>query len=129
MKRKALIIAGIVIAMLAGMLFAVTNGLSEGAAVTIDGVDLSNIADGNYTGTYDFKRWSNTVVVHIKDNRITSIEIEKDVMAAGITNASGEIIRGVIDTQNTTVDAVSGATVTSKAYLKAIEDALNGGAK
>ncbi|WP_372994238.1 FMN-binding protein [Lutispora sp.] len=31
----------------------------------------------------------------------------------------------VIEAQNTIVDAVSGATVTTKAYLKAIESALN----
>jgi len=30
----------------------------------------------------------------------------------------------LIEAQNTTVDAVSGATVSSKAYLKAIEDSL-----
>ncbi|WP_423055650.1 FMN-binding protein [Acetobacterium carbinolicum] len=34
------------------------------------------------------------------------------------------IINQVIKIQNTTVDTVSGATVTSKAYLKSIENAL-----
>jgi len=34
------------------------------------------------------------------------------------------IINNVIKNQSTTVDTVSGATVTSKAYLKSIENAL-----
>ena len=101
-----------------------TSGLSEGANVTLYGIDLSNIPDGSYTGVYDFKRWSDTLVVHVNDNRITEIDIVKNVVGARIKNSSDETIRRVIEAQNTTVDAVSGATVTSKAYLKAIEDAL-----
>ena len=37
---------------------------------------------------------------------------------------SDTLLPKVISKQNTTVDAVSGATVTSKAYLKSIENAL-----
>ena len=125
MKKKLLIIIGAVIIIFAGLFAAVTNGLSEGKKVSLNGIDLQKINDGSYTGSYDYKRWSNTVIVHIRDNRITAIDIEKDVSASEITNVSGEVIHRVIEAQNTTVDAVSGATVTSKAYLKAIEDALN----
>ena len=39
-------------------------------------------------------------------------------------NIYEEIIGRVIAAQNTTVDAVSGATVSSKALLKAIDNAL-----
>lgn len=119
-----LMIAGAMLVLLAGMFFAVTNGLAEGARVPINGIDLSNTPDGSYTGVYEFKRWSNTVVVHVKDHRITAIDIEKDMGGAEITDCDGEIIRRVIEKQNTDVDAVAGATVSSKAYLKAIEDAL-----
>jgi uncharacterized protein with FMN-binding domain len=124
MKKKLLIIAAVFVVILAGLFIALTNGLSEGASVTIGGIDLSSVPDGSYTGIYEFKRWSNTVAVTVKDHRITAINIEKDVPAAWVTNCSGEMFRRVIDAQNTTVDAVSGATVTSKAYLKAIEDAI-----
>ncbi len=50
----------------------------------------------------------------------------KDVVAAGITDCSGEVFRRVLESQDTQIDAVTGATVTSKAYLKAIEAALIG---
>jgi uncharacterized protein with FMN-binding domain len=103
----------------------ITNGLSEGVRVTLDGIDLSTVPDGSYMGSYEFKRWSNTVVVHIRDRRITAIGIEKDISGAQATNASAEIFRRVIAALDTRVDAISGATVTSKAYLKAIEEAIN----
>lgn len=125
MKKGLLIALGVVVIILGAGFFAVTNGLSEGKNVSLKGADLSVAADGAYTGTYEQGRWTNTVTVHIKDNRIVSINIDKDVAAAGITDCADEMIRRVIEAQNTDVDAVSGATVTSMAYLKAIENALN----
>ncbi|MDR0326551.1 MAG: FMN-binding protein [Oscillospiraceae bacterium] len=125
MKKKLLIFGGLTLVLLIAGFIGITNGLSDGAKVTLHGIDLANIADGDYTGIYEFKRWSNTVSVQVKDHAITEIEIVKDVFASQITNCSGEVFRRVIEAQNTTVDAVSGATVTSKAYLKAIENALN----
>ena len=124
MKKKLLIVFGIVGIILLGGFLAVTNGLSEGARVTLDGIDLSNKPDGSYTGTYEFKRWTNTVVVRVKGHSIVAIDFENNVTAAGITNCADEIFRRVMEAQDTKVDAVSGATVTSKAYLKAIENAL-----
>jgi len=124
MKKKLLIALGIVVVILAAGFIFITNGLSEGAKVPLYGIDLSDKPDGSYTGTYDFKRWTNTVTVQVKDHRITSIEFVNDVAAAGITDCANEVFRRVIEAQDTKVDAVSGATVTSKAYLKAIEDAL-----
>ena len=123
--KKRMIVCGITLVIIIGLFLAVANGLSEGANATIDGIDLSNVPDGSYTGVYDFKRWSNTVVVHVKDRQIIGIDIERDVPGAQITNCSGETIRRVLEAQDTRVDAVSGATVTSKAYLKAIEDAFS----
>jgi uncharacterized protein with FMN-binding domain len=124
MKKKLLIACGILLVILIGLFLGITNGLSAGAKVPIGGVDLSEFPDGSYTGVYEFKRWSNSVVVHVKDHQITAIEIEKNVPGADITNYADEMFRRVIAAQDTKVDAVSGATVTSKAYLKAIEDAL-----
>jgi len=123
-KKIVLICAGVFIIAIAGFGIYVTDGLSEGLRVSIDGVDLSNIPDGSYIGSYEFKRWSNSVIVHVSDNVITGIEMNEDVFGATVTDAFGEVVNRVIVAQDTIVDAVSGATVTSKAYLKAIEDAL-----
>ena len=125
MKKKLLIAGVIVVVILIAAFLKITDGLSEGAKLTLNGVNLTNIADGSYTGSYEFKRWSNSVVVQVKGNRIVSIGIDKNIPGAEVTNCSDEIFRRVIEAQDTKVYAVSGATVTSKAYLKAIENALN----
>jgi uncharacterized protein with FMN-binding domain len=124
MKKILLIVGGCVLAVVIVVGIVMSNGLSEGMNVTLHGINLADVPDGIYTGTYNFKRWTNTVTVQVKDGIITAIKTVDDVFGASVTNASGEIFRRVIETQDTKIDAVSGATVTSKAYLKAIEDAL-----
>ena len=124
MKKKLLIAGGILLALLAGFALFITNGLSAGMKVQIDGIDLSGIPDGSYSGTYEFKRWSNTLTVRVKNQQIIAIDIVEDMPAAQ-AEWSGETFRRVIDKQDTKVDAIAGATVSSKAYLKAIENALS----
>ena len=85
MKKKLLIIGAIVLVIIAVFFFYVTSGLSEGANVPLSGIDLSNVPDGDYTGVYEFKRWSNTVVLHVQNHRITAINIVKNVPGAQIT--------------------------------------------
>lgn len=123
MKKLLIALGAIALVLVLGLAFAM-NGLSEAMSLPINGIDLADKPDGDYTGTFPFKRWNNTLTVHVKDRAITGIDIVDDVGAAFITHCSGELFSRVIAAQNTTVDAVSGATVTSKAYLKAIENAL-----
>lgn len=91
--------------------------------VDIDHVDLTTIEDGTYKGVYKSFRWSNEVEVTIDDHQITDIKIIDDILFKR-DEVSEELIGKVIDEQSIEVDGVAGATVTSNAYLKAIEDAL-----
>lgn len=118
-----LILFVVIIVMGAGGMFYITRGLDAGSKVEISSVDPSSLSNGTYEGSYSAGRWSNEVAVTIKEGKITDIKVVKDVgfVQKGL---SDEIFNRVIKAQNTTVDAVSGATVTSKAYLKAIENAL-----
>jgi len=123
-KKIIIIAAATFLVVAAGFFFSITNGLAEGAKVQLNGISLEHIADGSYTGVYEFKRWSNTVVVHVANHRITAIDITKDMAGAEITGSGDEMVRRVIERQDTKVDTIAGATVSSKAYLKAIENAL-----
>lgn len=123
-KRIILIILGVIAILLVSIFMAVTYGLSEGKNVVITGIDLSNVEDGDYVGNYEHGRWTNTLTVRVRDHKIIGIGIDKNVLAAEITNCSDEVFRRVIEKQDTQIDAVSGATVTTKSYLKAIENAL-----
>ena len=121
---KILIYVVIIIIFLAGGgLFYLSRGLDSGSKVPINEVDLSTLADGTYTGTYEGGRWTNTVKVTIKDHRISDIKIVDDIIFSQPA-VLDKILGRVIEKQKVNVDVISEATVTSKAYLKAIELAL-----
>lgn len=105
-------------------MFYISRGLDEGLNVSINPVDLSLKEDGVYKGSYDFGRWSNELNVTVKDHRIIDIAIIDDMMLVN-PEVTSELLQSVMSAQNTRVDTISGATVTCKAYLKSIENALN----
>lgn len=107
----------------AGGIFYLSRGLNDGKYVKLDGINISNLKDGIYSGKYNAGRWSNKINITIKDHKITEINIEDDVTFVK-PGVSHELFNKVIEAQDTKVDAVTQATVTSKAYLKSIESAL-----
>ncbi|MBP8865572.1 MAG: FMN-binding protein [Acetobacterium sp.] len=125
--KKAMIvilsILGVLIVVGAGGVFYITNGLEAGENLAINPVDLTAIEDGTYAGVYQAGRWSNEVAVSVADHQIANIAVVKTVTIDD-PEMTSTIINNVIKNQSTTVDTVSGATVTSKAYLKSIENAL-----
>jgi len=116
------IIILIVLIFIAGM-FYMTRGLETGMNTEINGVDTSTISNGQYEGNYELGRWSNKVNVTVQDNIITKIELVDDVTFPQ-KNLAEVLFSSVIESQNTKVDTIAGATVTSKAYLKSIESAF-----
>lgn len=105
-------------------IFYLSQGLNEVSNIKVSGINISDLNDGIYSGIYNAGRWSNQLNVTIKDHKITKINIEDDVTFVK-HRVSDELFNKVIEAQNTEVDGVSQATVTSKAYLKSIENALN----
>ncbi|MDR5658400.1 FMN-binding protein [Serpentinicella sp. ANB-PHB4] len=124
MKKAIKIIAGIFLGIIlvgAGGLFFMTRGLEEGKMVTIGEVDITGLEDGIYIGEYNSRRWTNKVEVKVQSNEIVEINLtdgftHKDVME--------KVYHRIIKDQSLDIDVVSGATVSSKAYIKAIENAL-----
>ncbi|MEA4805678.1 FMN-binding protein [Acetobacterium wieringae] len=127
MKKAIIIILsilGVLVLVGAGGVFYITNGLEAGENLAINPVDLNGIEDGTYTGVYTAGRWSNEVAVSVTDHQISNIAVVKTV-SLETPEVTDTLIHAVIEKQNTTVDTVSGATVSSKAYLKSIENALS----
>lgn len=91
---------------------------------TIAPIDISTVPDGTYIGNYDQGRWKNTLEVVVEDGAIIEVNIIDDMtFSDGILTAV--LFERVKTVQNLDeVDTVSGGTVSSIAYLKAIEDAL-----
>lgn len=107
----------------AGGIFFISRGLEAGKALEINDVNLSGLNDGTYSGAYEGGRWTNEVNVTIKGHKIAGIEIVKDVLLPK-PEITAELVNKVLEKQSPKIDAVSGSTVTCKAYLKSIEDAL-----
>ena len=122
---KVLLYVFIALVVLAGaMAIFATKGLKEAKSLEISSIDLSNVEDGEYTGSYENGRFSNEVVVTVKDQEIVKIE---HINAENNPQkfVYDEIISAVISEQKVDIDTVSGATATTNALLRAIEDALN----
>ncbi len=84
--------------------------------------DLSVVSDGNYVGEYTAGPVHVKVEVVVRQHQITEIVIRQH--DNGLGSAAESIVGDVIAAQSLNVDAVSGATVSSKCILKAVEDAL-----
>ena len=86
MKKKIIIVIAVILVLLAGGIIAITNGLSDGKNVVLDGISLSGVADGSYVGTYERGRWTNTVSVRVESGEIAEINVVSDVFGADITD-------------------------------------------
>ncbi len=133
MKKKQVIILGILVVVIIGAYFGITgiksfietmnSNLDQLTDLNISNVDISKVADGTYTGSYKVFPIIAEVKVTIKNHQIAGIELVKHRSGQG---DPAEIIPGkVVEAQTLEVNAVSGATYSSKVILKAIEDALN----
>ena len=93
------------------------------STITISSVDLSMVPDGIFTGKCDAFPVAVEVAVVVKDHKITGIDLVKHQNGQG--SAAEVILNKVVETQTLEVDFISGATISSKVILKAIENALN----
>ncbi len=129
-KKKGiiiLVITVIVALLLAALLFLVIipeRSYKEVRQMTIHNVDLSRLEDGVYQGEYEYGNYTYKATVQIKGHRIEEIEVGHGNTGEYAKAAEGVLDR-VITEQKLDVDVVSGATTTSKALLKAVENALS----
>jgi len=85
--------------------------------------DLTIVTDGVYRGNYTVGPARAALDVIVQNHRIIRIEIIEPAGNPGNSPAR-KIINQIIKRQSLNIDAVTGATATSKAVLKAVENAL-----
>ena len=130
MKKKHKIFLSILVVIIIGAYFgiklyikSIESNLDKLKDLKISNVDISEAADGTYASSYKAFPIIAEVKVTIKNHKITGIELVKHRTGQG---APAEIITSkVVEAQTLEVDAISGATYSSKVILKAIENALN----
>ncbi|OJF94627.1 FMN-binding protein [Alkalibacterium sp. 20] len=116
------VLIGILPIVAAGFFIYAARGLDRD--IPLEGGSAAELEDGRYQGEYEGGRWSNKVEVVVENGEITDIIIIEDMLFRTAA-FSQEIIENVLENQQTDTDVVTGSTVTSRAYLKAIENALD----
>jgi len=87
-------------------------------------VEPEGLKDGVYEGEYRKGINKAVVKVIITDGRIAEIELVKHT-ASWIGNKANEIIpREIVEQQSTRIDAVSGATNSSRVIMNAVQKAI-----
>jgi uncharacterized protein with FMN-binding domain len=87
--------------------------------------DMENKSDGVYRGSYDLSGTpvKVTLDVTVQNQNITGVNILKH-SCSPIGKKAEKITKSIIEQQSLAVDVVSGATGSSMAIMKAIENAL-----
>lgn len=91
--------------------------------VTDEPVDQGRLKNGTYEGGY--RGWPNqaAVIVTIQDGKIIKIEIVEHQAWKG-KQAEALIVERIIISQSANVDAVSGATNSSRVIMNAVQNAI-----
>jgi len=128
--KKPLIVVAVVLV----VFVAIGKILPAAAESAFPGIRKSTIAfdvwavrDGSYEGKAFLLPVSVRVRTTVSGGRITSVELLKHFNGQG--KPAEAIIPRVIEKQSLGVDVIAGATYSSLAILKAMEDALSKGSK
>jgi uncharacterized protein with FMN-binding domain len=117
----------LVIGHIGGYLASVDAYQNQVSRIQITNVDLSRVPDGVYQGEYDVKYIYAKVNVTVSRGVITDVTILQHRNERG--SAAEGITKTMVKEQKINVDAVSGATNSSKVIEKAVENALENGIK
>ena len=122
-RKKVLVIVGVIIAAFVFGGAALLNQITENAkGIPVTEPDLAALADGAYDGAYSIQPVSVKVKVSVENQEITDVEILEHF--CGFGQKAETLTKEIVERQSLQVDAVSGATVSSKCILKAVENAL-----
>lgn len=89
---------------------------------TVAAVDLDSLQDGVYTGSFGDFLLHVELEVTVEDSRITGIEITEQRSGPGYQAL--ETVDRILEAQSPVVDAVSGATGSSRSIMIAVYRAL-----
>ena len=129
-RKKAFLIAismFLIIGLFAGGLYLKSIGdyKAKVNALPFDEIDLTKVEDGVYEGQCDTGVVRARVQVTVRDHRLESIELLEHENGRG--TPAEAILGQMVQEQTTAVDAVSGATCSSKVIRKAVENAITEG--
>ncbi len=99
-----------------------SNTVKEESGINLNTVQTK---DGTYVGTGQGMHSEIKAEIVLSNNHLDSVVITQINDTAGICDLAVEQMPDrIVEAQNTQVDAVAGATITSKGIIEAVEDAL-----
>lgn len=127
--KKIIIVIGLLIIISIIIISIIFSYLSKESEIKLENlaisdIDVQNIGDGIYNGKYSIFPVSVELDVTVQEKKIININIIKHFNGQG--SSAESILDDVILNQSTDVDVITGATMSSKVILKAIDVAING---
>jgi len=102
-----------------------SRNLNEVSEFVLPDVDMSTMIDGEYEGSCDIGRFAMKVTITVKDHQVVAVAFV-DNQRSNITDNLFDKMNDIfLNIENPTFDAITGATITSKAYMIAVTDALS----
>ena len=99
----------------------------QARSLPLNAIDFGKLKDGTYRGAYEggmYKWRANECQVTVSSGQVTGIQLVDSSDPGGKNTQHEALYDRVIQAQSLQVDTISGATLTSKAYLQAVENAL-----
>lgn len=121
-RRKGLTVLAAVLCLLLASTLAMGYVVHKAERLSVTTPELSALSDGDYAGAYAIPPVRVEVTVSVRAHRIAEVTITRH--ENGLGGAAEALVDAVVAAQSPEVDAVSGATVSSKCIMKAIENAL-----
>lgn len=120
------VVVGVAVVVLVGAILFTEGERREGRELPIAAVDFAAVPDGTYLGKYEGGRYkwrANEVRVTVSSGRVTDIHVLKSATRP-VPEITAPLFERVIRAQSLKVDTITQATITSKSYLKSVENAL-----
>ena len=127
MIKKFIIFILIVLSISLFSCYSIRKEHQEARNLPIEAINFSQLKDGTYVGQYagGMYQWrKNEVEVVIESGKVISIRLLNRDDPKAENSDHSILFKRVMQAQSLEVDAISGATLTSNAYLKAVEIAL-----
>lgn len=124
---KTLLIILIILALIAiPMLFFMFYGMGSIKKMVISEIDFSKIKDGTYKGDFKKGRWGYQLEITVKNGKITNINnLTQGWQAEAFKEWNKQMTDELLKKQKLPFDAVAGATIHTKAFMKTVENAFS----
>ena len=123
----ALVVIAVGVALFMAFMYPRLKEQAELQRLQVSEVELANVQDGTFQGDFTFHGFTYEVELVVTDHEITQITVLRNIEDDEYAKKAEGVVDLVLKEQSLKVDVVTGATITSKALLKAIENALNKG--